>query len=46
VAIGITSRYRNDLCAAYRAIRGLGGNMQAQHSSPPIKDASGGRHTY
>jgi len=32
---------RNDLRAAYRAIRDLGGNTQAQHSGSPINDSSG-----
>ena len=32
---------RNDLHAAYRAIRDLGSNTQAQHSGPPINDSSG-----
>jgi len=31
----------NDLRAAYRAIRDLGGNTQAQHSGSPINDSSG-----
>jgi len=32
---------RNDLCAAYLAIRALGGNAEAQHSGSPISHASG-----
>jgi len=32
---------RNDLRAAYRAIRDLGGNTQAQHSGSPINDLLG-----